>query len=249
MSRRPRESVLRAPYLKSIALMAERVPDARAYPFSIPAIAAEPFRIDFTKAVTILVGTNGSGKSTILEAIAQLCGFGQLGGNRNYAADRQDGDALGNYLRAGWLPKVGRGFYTRAETFSGFVGQVDGFDANEFYGGRSLAERSHGEAYLEIFRNRVQGKGVFLFDEPEAALSPARQIDFLKLVKAAESGGEAQFIMATHSPLLMAYPGATVLHLTDFGILERPFELTEHFRVLREFYLDPKSFMDGIFTD
>jgi len=232
MSRRPRGSVLRAPYLKSIELMDDRVPDARAYPFSIPAIEAEPFRIDFTK-----------------EAIAYLCGFGRLGGNQNYASDRQDGEVLGHYLRAAWLPKVGRGFYTRAETFSGFVGQVDGFGAEEAYGGRSLTERSHGEAYLEIFRNRVQGKGVFLFDEPEAALSPSRQIDFLKIVKAAESGGEAQFIMATHSPLLMAYPGATVLHLTEHGILERPFQQTDHFRVLREFYRDPDAFMDAIFTD
>ena len=229
--------------------MADRVPDVQAYPFSIPVIAAEPFRIDFTKAVTILVGTNGSGKSTILEALAHLCGFGRLGGNQNYASGDQDGETLGKYLRAGWLPKVARGFYTRAETFSGLVGQIDGFGAEDAYGGRSLTERSHGEAYLEIFRSRVQGKGVFLFDEPEAALSPSRQIDFLKLVKAAERGGEAQFIMATHSPLLMAYPGATVLHLTDFGILERPFQQTEHFQVLREFYLDPDSFMDAIFTD
>lgn len=249
MSRRPRESFLRAPFLKSVALIDDRVPDACAYPFSIPVIAAEPFRIDFTTAVTILVGTNGSGKSTILEAIAHLCGFGRLGGNQNYASDGQDAEPLGKCLRASWLPKVGRGFYTRAETFSGFVGQVDGFGAQEAYGGRSLSERSHGEAYLEIFRNRVQGKGIFLFDEPEAALSPTRQIDFLKIVKQAETGGEAQFIMATHSPLLMAYPGATVLHLTDHGILERPFQQTEHFRVLREFYLDPMSFMDAIFME
>jgi len=249
MSRRPRESVLRAPYLKSIELMDDRVPDARTYPFTIPAIAAEHFRIDFIKPVTILVGINGSGKSTILEAIAHLCGFGRLGGNQNYASGEDDGELLGKYLRAGWLPKVNRGFYTRAETFSGFVGQVDAFDATDSYGGRSLTERSHGEAYLEIFKNRVHGKGVFLFDEPEAALSPSRQIEFLKLVRQVEADGEAQFIMATHSPVLMAYPGATVLHLTDHGILERPFQQTEHFRVLREFYLDPDGFMDAIFTE
>ena len=248
MSRRPRESSLRAPYLKSIELLDDRVPDPRAYPFSIPAIQAEHFRIDFTQPVTMLVGINGSGKSTILEAIAQLCGFGRLGGNQNYASGEDD-EGLGRYLRAGWLPKVNRGFYTRAETFSGLVDQVDGFGAADSYGGRSLSERSHGEAYLEIFRNRVHGKGVFLFDEPEAALSPSRQIEFLKLVRQVEADGEAQFIMATHSPLLMAYPGATVLHLTDHGILERPFQQTEHFRVLREFYLDPDGFMEAIFTD
>ena len=226
----------------------DRVPDHAVYPFSIPTISAEPFQLEFTNAVTILTGINGSGKSTIVEALAQLCGFGRYGGNQNYARGGDDGEMLGRYLRPSWLPKVNRGFYTRAETFARFIGQVDDFDATGAYGSRSLSERSHGEAYLEVFRNRVHGQGVFLFDEPEAALSPSRQIEFLKVLKTAESSGDAQFVIATHSPLLMAYPGATLLHLTDFGLVERSFKLTEHFRVLREFYLEPEVFMDAIFT-
>ena len=226
----------------------DRVPDHAVYPFSIPAISAEPFQVEFTNAVTILTGVNGSGKSTIVEALAHLCGFGRFGGNQNYARDGDDGEMLGRYLRPSWLPKVTRGFYTRAETFARFINQVDDFDATGAYGGRSLSERSHGEAYLEVFRNRVHGQGVFLFDEPEAALSPSRQIEFLQLLKTAENSGDAQFVIATHSPLLMAYPGATLLHLTDFGLVERSFKLTEHFRVLREFYLDPEGFMEAIFT-
>ncbi|WP_428491762.1 AAA family ATPase [Rhodopila sp.] len=124
---------------------------------------------------------------------------------------------------------------------------MDDFDATGAYGGRSLSERSHGEACLTVFRSRVHGIGVFLFDEPEAELSPFRQIEFLKLLKTAENSGDAQFVIATPSPLLMAYPGAMLLHLTDFGLMERSFKLTEHFRVLREFYLDPEVFMEAAF--
>ena len=134
---------------------------------------------------------------------------------------------------------------------SGFIAQIDELAKEDrrfhtMFGGRSGAARSHGEGYLEVFRRRIEGRGVYLFDEPEAALSPTRQIEFLQIVRATEQCCDAQFVIATHSPMLMAYPGATVLHLTEHGLLERPFESTEHFRVLREFYLDPRGFMDAI---
>ncbi len=238
-------SILRAPFLRTITLDPATSFDPTAYPFSIKAIAAEEFCLEFTQPVTILVGVNGSGKSTILEAIAALCGFARYGGNRNYAREEDKRDALGDYLKASWHPKVTRGFYTRAESFDRLIGKVDEWAGRE---GKPLREHSHGEAYLDVFRSRVRGDGIFLFDEPEAALSPARQLEFLKMIKAAEANGNAQFIIATHSPLLMAYPGATVLHLTDRGILERPFQLTEHFTILREFYKDPAGFIEGIFA-
>jgi predicted ATPase len=248
-----KNSSLKPPFLKSIELDAARVPVQNSYPFSIPAIAAEHFRVDFTSAVTIIVGVNGSGKSTILEAIAGLCGFGKLGGNKNY--DKGEQDVFGSCLRASWLPKITNGFYTRAESFYGFIKQVDqiaqdsGADIYEGYGGRSLTTRSHGEAYLSVFRQRIQGQGIFILDEPELALSPSMQIEFLRTLRAAEKNELGQFIIATHSPLLMAYPGATVLHLTEHGIVERPFQLTDHFRILKEFYLNPDNFMDAIFAD
>ena len=238
---------LQAPFLRSITLNPTVDHDMSAWPLSIPAITAEPLRIDFTRPVTILVGPNGSGKSTLLEAIAGLCGFGrQGGGSAYYRSDQAEEELLSRHLRAAWLPRVARGFYTRAETLQGFIEQFEDYNRDRR---EKLADRSHGEAYLSIFGRYVGGEGIYIFDEPEAALSPSRQIEFLRLMRRAEAGGRAQIIIATHSPLIMAYPGATLLHLTDRGLVERPFQLTDHFRVLREFYLDPDGFMDGVFSD
>ncbi|MCQ8277528.1 AAA family ATPase [Acetobacteraceae bacterium KSS8] len=227
------------------------MPENAGHPFTVPAIAAEPLDLEFTRPVTIFVGVNGSGKSTLLEAIAALSGFGGDGGNRNYRDSTTVAEErLSQALRASWKPKVSRGFYTRAETIMGLISRIDAFDAQVDYGGRSLTTRSHGEGYLQIFRNRIEGgSGLFVLDEPEAALSPALQIEFLRMIRRAERREDTQFIIATHSPLLMAYPGTTLLHMTDFGIIERPFERTDHFRLLREFYRDPGAFMSSIFDE
>ncbi len=235
-------------------LEAERIPPGGGFPFTLPAFAAQPLELTFTHPVTIFVGNNGSGKSTLLEAIAALCGFGRYGGTRNYHGAGEGDELLSGALRAAWLPKVTSGFYTRAETLMGFIAQIDEIAAEDSshylgYGGRSLTTRSHGEGYLELFRNKLSGRGIFVLDEPEAALSPAHQIELLQIIRSAERRGEAQFVIATHSSLLMAYPGATLLHLTEHGIVERPYQISDHYRVLREFYLDPHAFMSGIFNE
>lgn len=111
------------------------------------------------------------------------------------------------------------------------------------------SQRSHGEGYVALFRNRLSGRGVYLFDEPEAVLVPVRQIECLQSVREAEKRGDAQFVIAAHSPFGMAYPGATVLHLTPFGLMERSFQQTEHFQVLGEFYKAPAGFMNTIFDE
>jgi predicted ATPase len=259
MRRQRRQSAFKAPFLRSIKLRPELVADASTHPFDIRALTYPDFRLDFSNAVTILVGSNGSGKSTIVEAIAALCGFARFGGNRNFAIGDQGENKLADALRATWLPKITTGFFTRAEGFAGFVGQVDQLIAEadpisqglflQIFGGRSGSEQSHGEGYLELFRRRLAGRGIYIFDEPEAALSAARQVEFLRIVRTAEQRGDAQFIISTHSPMLMAYPGATLLHLTNTGLVERPLEQTENYQILREFYLNPSAFMLNILSD
>lgn len=247
--------LLNAPFLRALSLDPARVEDPAAFPLTIPVLAAEPLSIEFTSPVTLIVGPNGSGKSTILEAIAALCGFGRLGGSRDHFHSEADGETLSRYLRASWKPKVTRGFFTRAETFHGFINKLDTIARESgagVYGardGKFLSEHSHGEAYLAMFESRMDREGIYVLDEPEAALSPSRQMDFLRIVRRAEKTERAQFIIATHSPLLMAYPGATLLHLTDAGIVERSFRATDHFRILREFYANPEGFMEGLFSD
>jgi predicted ATPase len=259
MARRTHPSTLKAPFLKSVELLPERVATPDAHPFNLPALTWPDFRIDFSERITIIAGPNGSGKSTIIEALAALCGFARHGGNRDFALGDQGPNPLAEALRPAWLPRVTTGFFTRAEGFAAFVTQVDDLINDRenphrlgflnVFGGRAGTERSHGEGYLELFRKRLAGRGIYIFDEPEAALSPAHQLEFLRIVHDAERRGDAQFIIATHAPMLMAYPGATLLHLTTEGVLERSFLTTDQFQILRDFYLDPTAFMRTVLPE
>jgi len=256
MAKKPAASKLKAPYLKKIWLDPERIGEHKGYPLDIPTIRAEPFEIEFTHPITIIVGPNGSGKSTIMEAIAAICGFGKFGGSKDYDLGEDRNEHLSKFLRASWLPKVTQGFYTRAETIASFIQQIEDI-ANDSVWGRpirdgydgGLVEKSHGEGYTSIFRNKIRDKGVYVFDEPEAALSPARQIEFVKLVHEKQQTGYTQFIIATHSPFIMAYPGATILHLTPKGLVEKSYKQTENFKILQEFYYDPGGFMKRVLED
>jgi predicted ATPase len=250
---------LTAPFLRRLRLDSP-APGPDVFPFSIPAIAAAPFDLVFNRPVTIFVGANGSGKSTILEAIAALCGFGQFGGSRKFRPAWAEKDnreeKLSRHLDAEWTVRITYGFFTRSETFNAFIAQEDELakasgtsDPYRSYGGKSLSTQSHGEAYLSVFENRLDDNGIYILDEPETALSPTHQIDFLRMLRRSERSERSQFIIATHSPVIMAYPGATLLHLTQHGVIERPFQMTDHFRILREFYADPTGFMDAVFCD
>lgn len=251
MPKKSKTPALNAPYLKKIWLDTRKAEGHVGYPLDIPCIKAEPFTIEFTNNVTILVGQNGSGKSTIIEAIAAICGFGAHGGNRNYSSHEEDKEQFSKFLRAAWLPKVTEGFYTRAETIHSLVKQMDmynvevggGLSDTEDYSGKNFEGLSHGEGYSALFRNKVRDFGVYIMDEPEAALSPRKQMDFVRLLHEKKKTGRNQFIIATHSPFIMAYPGACVLHLTPRGIVERPYQQTENFKIMQEFYYDPREFM------
>lgn len=226
-------------YLRTIRLLREQFPETSRYPFILPSIRHLE-EIEVTSSVTFFVGENGSGKSTLLEAIAYQCGFHTAGGSRNhlYEVDRSEA-SLGDYIRLSWMPKQTNGFFLRAESFYQFASHVDelerarptGFAA---YGGRSLHEQSHGESFLSLFTNRFTGKGIYLLDEPEAALSPMRQLAFLYVMKDLVEEG-AQFLIATHSPILMGFPGAKILNFDASPVEEIRYEDTEHYQLTRRF--------------
>lgn len=233
-------------FLRGLELVHRK--EGSRYPFSIPAIGSLR-SLAFTSNVTFFVGENGSGKSTVLEAIAYQCGFNTAGGGRNnyYEVDASH-SALGDHIRLSWLPKITNGFFLRAETFYHFASHLDSMpESLPSYGGRSLHEQSHGEAFLSLFKHRFGKKAIYLLDEPEAALSPARQLALLRVIKDLE--GQAQFIIATHSPILLGYPGGQILNFDAQPIREIKYEDTLHYIVTRRFLENRDKVLDELFDE
>jgi len=189
--------------------------------------------------VTILVGENGSGKSTILEAIAVACGMNAEGGGRNANfTTRTSHSNLHEYLTiVRGVRRPRDTYFLRAEGHYGFSTYVEGLDDGLApYGDQSLHEMSHGESFWAVLSHRLGSNGLYLLDEPESALSPSRQLSALARIHQLAEGG-SQFILATHSPILMAYPGATLFHFGQGTPARIPFEETEHYTVFRDFFL------------
>ena len=248
--RRAREINLPAPYLKRLWLDPARIPDRAAYPFCLPFLS-DDFELQFERSITIIVGENGTGKSTLLEGIAVLAGYDEAGGGKGYmpvdhsSAVEETGGALSEALRASWLPKITRGWFFRAETFFSVARYLDAVGSSY----ADFLSHSHGEGFLRFFNERCQEQGIFIFDEPESALSPARQIEFLKLLRRMEESRICQVIMATHSPMLMAYPNARLLRLEKYGLEPVTVEQTDHYRVMREFCDDPRGFVEATLAE
>jgi predicted ATPase len=157
---------------------------------------------------------------------------------------------LSKALRASWLPKITNGWFFRAESFFTIARYLDEAALEPLSGPPpDFLSHSHGEGFLRFFEERCQRQGIFIFDEPESALSPSRQIEFLKLLRAMHRSTICQVIMATHSPMLMAYPGARLLQLTKYGLEPVTVQDTEHYRLMREFWADPKSFIDTMLEE
>jgi predicted ATPase len=250
MARRSRDINLPAPYLRRLWLDPARVPDCDAYPFCLPFLRND-FLLSFERAITIIVGENGTGKSTLLEGIAVLAGYDEAGGGKGYmpvdhsTALEKMGGELSKALRASWLPRITKGWFFRAESFFSVARYLD-LAARESMGTPpDFLSHSHGEGFLRFFEERCQRQGIFIFDEPESALSPSRQIEFLKLLRMMDSSNHCQVIMATHSPMLMAYPNATLLRLTKHGLEPTTVEETDHYKSLREFFSDPRGFVEA----
>jgi predicted ATPase len=164
------------------------------------------------------------------------------------------GGQLSSALRASWLPKITNGWFFRAESFFSVARYLDEVNSEQIPGAPGgippdFLSHSHGEGFLRFFEERCQRQGLFIFDEPESALSPARQMEFLKLMRRMEEIGHCQIIMATHSPMLMAYPGARLLRLTKYGLEPVGVKDTDHYKVMREFCEDPKGFVEAVFEE
>jgi predicted ATPase len=256
MARRSKPINLPAPYLRRVWLEPSRITNRKAYPFCLP-LLSDDFELSFDRAITIIVGENGTGKSTLLEGIAVLAGYDEAGGGKGYMpvdhslALEKMGGTLSAALRASWLPKITNGWFFRAESFFSVARYLDKAALDDPFGPPppDFLSHSHGEGFLRFFEERCQRQGIFIFDEPESALSPSRQIEFLKLMRQMENIGHCQIIMATHSPLLMAYPNATLLRLTKHGLEPVRVRETDHYRVMREFYDDPVEFVKAVMDE
>jgi len=255
MRRSSKPSVLQAPFLKSLAFIDDKV-EPNEFPFNIPAFRGGKLELTFERPVTIIVGENGTGKSTLLEGIAGQCGFNLSGGNRNHAyAGNLNESPLSSALRLSWLPRVTNGFFLRAESFFNFGHYIDEVTREapstiDAYGGISLHAQSHGESFLALAANKFgRGRGIYILDEPEAALSIHRQLEFLKIVRELESEGQSQFIIATHAPILMAYPGAQLLLFDGRVVREVSLSETPHYRIMRDFMNNPAMMMQRLFDD
>jgi len=254
MARKQRAIRLPAPYLKRLWLDPTRIADRAAYPFCLPFLQ-DAFELSFTSAITIIVGENGTGKSTLLEGIAALAGYDEAGGGKGYMpvdherAIERMGGALAAALRASWLPKITQGWFFRAESFFSVARYLDEAAVTSGAAPPDFLSHSHGEGFLRFFEERCQRQGIYIFDEPESALSPARQIEFLKLMRRMDEAGHCQLVMATHSPVLMAYPGATLLRLTKHGLEKVAVQETDHFKALREFCADPDGFVQAVLAE
>jgi predicted ATPase len=250
--------------LKKITLLRERVEDWNIYPFSVPTIESLP-EIAINSRVLFFAGENGSGKSTLLEAIAGHYGFGPEGGNRNINNDttqhNHSTDALIRALRLSFDKRTGAGFFLRAESFfntASHLDKLDDFEENggfgppilPSYGNQSLHSRSHGETFFTLLEHKFTRNGLFLLDEPEAALSPQRQLSFLILIHdTLRRYKDAQFIISTHSPVLLGYPGAQILSFDDGQLREIVYEETAPMQIVRRFVNDRDSFLQELFQD
>lgn len=235
-----------APFLHGIVGLPDKM-DLATFPFNIPAFS-HGIDLAFRSKVTFFVGENGSGKSTLLEAIAECCGFNPEGGSRDHhRAAFADRSPLAQAIRLSWRPKVTDGFFMRAESFYNLASYLDQVTDLTRYGGKSFHAQSHGESFISLFANRFE-QGLYILDEPEAALSPQRQLSFLRIIHDLATPGHAQFLIATHSPILLSYPGAVLFDLDGDEIREVGYRDTKHFLITRDFLNSPERFFKHLLT-
>jgi len=236
-------------HLVKVKINSDDYPTNRCYPFNIP-ILRETSELIFRRPIAFFMGENGSGKSTLLEAITKKCGIYIWDKPRRHLAHHNPYETrLADYITVTWADGSVPGSLFRAETFRDFADFLDDVALCDpgrlkYHGGHILNTLSHGEAILSYFGGRYHIKGLYFLDEPEAAFSPSSQIKFLKLLQRLEAEGHAQFIMATHSPILLAYPGAQIFSFDSPRIEEVDYEDTAHYRLYKQFFTDRSAFLE-----
>ncbi|HSM93527.1 MAG TPA: AAA family ATPase [Anaeromyxobacteraceae bacterium] len=238
------------PFLREVVLLRERVTSWDAYPFSIPAVRSlDTLALD--PKVTFLVGENGSGKSTLMEALALTVGLGPEGGSQNMRFSTRPSESslheVLRVIRGARRPRTS--FFLRAESFFNVASRVDDLGLAASYGGKSLHEQSHGESFLALVNERFGEDGLYLMDEPEAALSPQRQLALLAAFDRLVRKDRSQLVVATHSPILLAYPEARIYSLDERGIAKVSYEETEHYALTRDFLLNRERYLRRLSGD
>ncbi|WRR94513.1 AAA family ATPase [Sinanaerobacter sp. ZZT-01] len=236
-------------YISSIFLNQEV--DRRSYLYNLPIVRhlMQNAEIPFTNDITFFVGENGTGKSTLLEAIAVAYGFNAEGGSKNFNFSTSSTHSdLYKYLTISRSSIAKDGFFLRAESFYNFATNVDDLELFSSYGGKSLHEQSHGESFLALVQNRFEGNGIYILDEPEAALSPSRLLTLMAEINILIKKN-SQFIIATHSPILMAFPNSQIYQLTESNIKLVPYQETEHYQLSKLFLDNPDQILRHLFNE
>jgi predicted ATPase len=241
-------------YIIKVSLERSKVPGFSRYPFNIPAVKGLN-EIMLHPAVTFFVGENGAGKSTLVEAIATAYGFNPEGGSINFTfSTNQTHSELHNYIKLQkGLKRPSDGYFLRAESFYNLATNIDQLDELpahspkliNAYGGKSLHRMSHGESFLALMLNRFGGKGLYILDEPEAAMSPSRLLTMISRIHQLVEQG-SQFIISTHSPILMAYPDSCIYMIDDKGINEISYEETDHYIITRQFMNNRRALLNEL---
>ena len=235
-------------HLKKVCIFPQKFPTHDRYPFNLK-IFRQPQRIDVCCPVTFFVGENGTGKSTLLQAISHRCGIyiwrGQLRARFQYNPFETQ---FYKAVEVEWLQGIVPGSFFASEIFKNFAQILDEWATMDpgllaYFGGKSLMVQSHGQSLMSFFKSRFKIKGIYLLDEPETALSPASLIDLVKLISQVSRAGHAQFIIATHSPILLACPEARIYNFSQSSLEQVDYEATEHFQVYRSFMLNPSKYL------
>lgn len=244
-------------YIRGLSLKEDRIPSYNAFPFCLP-VMKHFSELMFHPNVTYIIGENGMGKSTLLEGIAIALGFNPEGGTMNFNFSSYDSHSdLHEYLRiVKGVERAKDSFFFRAETFYNVASNIEEMDREplpvpkviDSFGGKSLHEQSHGESFFAAFTERFRGNGLYILDEPEAALSPLRQLSMLARINELVQQG-SQFIISTHSPIVMAYPDAKIIELSESGMTESRLEDTGHYKLMKQFIDDRERLLVHLFKE